>query len=283
MDLNGQGLIDEGYASLRTALAIAEEIHDVEGISRAYVNLSDTMFLAGDTTGAADVVDEAMPVIEAIGVKAYAGVYVLHNGVLINGELGRWEKARAQADEAARTRTYLQSERYGLSRLIGILVASGDADAAARVDYLDDILAGAWMEAQVHGSLHTARAELALWAGHPMDAVQAVRRGLSELARSEWYWFPIRLTRLGATAAADLREHAETHRDSRLAEAAAQTGDEFAAARARLLTVSRAMQSGPSSTRRGPRSPWRRRRTVVEQAPTCRARGEPHASGGRVG
>ena len=48
VDLNGQGLIDEGYASLRTALAIAEEIHDVEGISRAYVNLSDTMFLAGD-------------------------------------------------------------------------------------------------------------------------------------------------------------------------------------------------------------------------------------------
>ena len=244
VDLNGQGFADEGNASLRAALAIAEEVHDVEGISRAYVNLSDTLLLAGDSMRAADVVDEAMPVIEALGVKAYAGVYVLHNGVLINGELGRWEKARAQADEAARTRTWIQSERYGLSRLIGIVVASGDPDAAARVDYLDDILAGASMEAQVHGSLHTARAELALWDGRPQDAAQAVRRGLAELAQSEWYWFPTRLTRLGATAAADMAALAETRKDADLAEAAMTAGAEFGAARARLLAICERTQSG---------------------------------------
>jgi hypothetical protein len=87
VDLNGQGLVDAGNASLRESLAIALEVNDLEGIARAYINLTDVLFLGGDIEGAADVVDEAEPVIASIGMSAYAGVYLLHNGVLINAEL----------------------------------------------------------------------------------------------------------------------------------------------------------------------------------------------------
>ena len=244
VDLNGQGLVDAGNASLRESLAIALEVNDLEGIARAYINLTDVLFLGGDIEGAADVVDEAEPVIASIGMSAYAGVYLLHNGVLINAELGRWDKARRQADEAVRTRNWIQSERYGLARLVDVLVASGDPDAGARLDHLDDLLAGAWMEGQVIGSFHAARTEFALWDGRPSDAVAAARRGLDELSEAEWFWFPLRLCRLGATAAADLAEQARAHRDPALEATAVEAAREFRETRDRIVRETEATQSG---------------------------------------
>jgi DNA-binding CsgD family transcriptional regulator/tetratricopeptide (TPR) repeat protein len=244
VDLAGQGLADAGIASLRDSLAIANEVHDVEGIARAYINLTDCLMLSGDMEAAADTVDEAVPVIEAIGMMGYAGVFVLHNGALINGELGRWEKGRAQAELAVRTRNWLQSERYGLARLVGILVATGDPEAGRRLEHLDDLLAGAWMEGQVIGSFHAARVELALWEGRPADAIDAARRGLGDLADAEMFWFPLRLCRLGASAAADLAELARSRRDDELAATAEAAGHEFLEKREAIVTLNRSMQAG---------------------------------------
>jgi DNA-binding CsgD family transcriptional regulator len=245
VDLTGQGHPDEGHASLRAALAIAHAIGDLEGIGRAYINLSDSRLLGGDPLGAVAIVDEAIPVCESLGLMSYAGIFVLLNAVLVNAELGRWDIARAQADQAFRTQSWLQTERYGLSRLVGIQVASGDPDVSERLAYLDDILAGAWMEAQIHGSYHAARVEHALWQGRPAEALEGARRGLDQLASVEGSWFPLRITRLAASAAADLAEVARSRRDPALEAQAERTGLEFAAERERLRVASEAIQAGP--------------------------------------
>ena len=105
VDLSGQGRPMPATRPCASRLAIAQEVNDVEGIARAYINLTDVLFLGGDIERAADVVDEA----DARRSRRSAcprtpACTCCHNGVLINAELGRWDKARRQADEAVRTR-----------------------------------------------------------------------------------------------------------------------------------------------------------------------------------
>ncbi len=247
LDLTAEGRCEDGIAALEQALKIALDLSNVDDIGRAYVNLSDALFFCGEGARAAEVVDQGIRVAESVGIASSYGSFIRQNGVLFAFDIGRWaEAARLAADSFAIQHASPLNDRYGLARWVSLLVASGDETAAARLDQLGRLLE-APVESQFSGPYHAARAELALWQGRPAEALGSVWLGLAQLSHSDWYWYHLRLLRLGARATADLAEVARARRDARAERDASSAGDEIQRALEPILAASLARQSGPDA------------------------------------
>jgi len=248
LDLGAEGRCDEGDAALREALQIALEVGNVDDIGRAYVNLSDTLFFCGEGVRAMAVVDEGIRVTERIGIASAYGTVIRQNGVLYAFDLGRWaDAAQLAAESVAIQHASPLNDRYGLARWVGLLVATGDATASARLDQLGVLLEGVPVESQFSGPYHAARAEFALWQGRPEEAIRSVRDGLAQISHSDWYWYHLRLLRHGVRAAADLAELARARRDAVAERDAIGAGDDLEGAVGPMVAVSLARQSGPDA------------------------------------
>ncbi len=248
LDLASEGRCDDGVATLEQALRIALDLGNVDDIGRAYVNLSDALFFCGEGARAARVVDDGIRVSERVGIASSYGRFIRQNGILFAFDLGRWaDAARLAADSFAIQHASPLGDRYGLARWVGLLVASGDETAAARLDQLGRLLEGAPVESQFSGPYHAARAEFALWQARPADALGSVQLGLAQMSHSDWYWYHLRLLRLGAWAAADLADVARARRDPAAEQDAIRAGDEIQCALEPMLAASLARQSGPDA------------------------------------
>lgn len=275
LDLMAEGRCTEGVAALEQALRIALDLGNVDDIGRAYVNLPDALFFSGEGARAAEVVDEGIRVAESVGIASSYGSVIRQNGVLYAFDLGRWaEASRLAADSFAIEHASPLNDRYGLARWVGLLVAMGDETAAARLDQLDRLLEGLPVESQFSGPYHAARAEFALWQARPADALGSVRLGLAQISHSDWYWYHLRLLRLGARAAADLAEVARARRDPVAERDATRAGDEIQRALEPILAASLARQSGPDAQET-------RAEAATIAAEDARMRGAPDADAWR--
>ena len=210
----GRGV--EGVAALEEAHRIAIEVGDDDDIGRANVNLATALLVSGELDRAADVVRDGLVEAQRIGIASSYGCYLAHDGVQILTELGRWREAFDLA-VATFERQHVEPhlDRYGLPRLVPLLVSLGDASAAARLDELGRLLEGAPREGQFWVPYQGARTEHHLWQGRPEQALQAALRGLEAVDVATLGSFPLSMVRLGAWAAADLAELGRAGRDAR--------------------------------------------------------------------
>ena len=249
LDLVAEGRSDDGVAALEQALEIAHEIRNADDVGRAYVNLADARFFCGDVGRAAAVVDEGVRVADAFGIGSSYGCFIRQTGVLINYDLGHWQEASRLATESfAIAQAGPHMDRYGLARWVGLLVATGAPEAGARLDRLEELIREAPAEYQFSGPYYAARAELALWHGRPADALETVRQGMAHLASKEtWFWYVIRLHRIGARAVADLAEVARARRDRAAEAEAIGLAADLRDSRERTVTASLALQTGQAA------------------------------------
>jgi hypothetical protein len=164
-----------------------------------------------------------MRAAQVIGIASTYGAFIGHNAVQIDYELGRWNRAAALADDLEIAQAQPPASRYGLTRWIPLVISRGDfVSAHTQLERLRLQTEGLPVEGQFHGGYHAARAELALWEGRPAQALDAIEKGLAQLAHAEWTFYHPRLFRLGARAAADLAETARARRDGPAERAASE-------------------------------------------------------------
>lgn len=237
LDLSAEGRGTEAVASLREALAIAYEVADADDIGRAYVNLAEALVRVGRLEEAADAAEAGMAAAREVGIASTYGAFIRADAVQIDFELGRMDEARRlMEDPWGSGTTALQAHRYDLARHVGLLVATGDPTADAKIRELREHLASIPLESQFHGALWIAEAEALSWAGRPAEALDLVRSALVELDGNEWTWCRIRLGRIGVGVAADTAAVARARRDSVAADRAAAAGEAIADATLSLLT-----------------------------------------------
>ncbi len=225
LDLAAEGACPEAVASLQEALEIAREVADADDIGRAYVNLGEARMYCGDIRGAVDVAREGIKAAEAVGVTRVYGQFIREHGIAALYELGEWDEAGRLADESfgddIRAR---QQVRYGLSRWVALLVATGDDEAEARLEQLRGLLDGFPAETQFNLPYRVAAAEWALWQGDPGTALESINQGIRETENRISHWLHPRLYRVGMWAAAELAAVARARRDTDGVEAAIVAG-----------------------------------------------------------
>ena len=248
LDLAAEGRCTEAPAALEKALEIALEARNADDVGRAYTNLADALFFCGDVSGAAEVIDQGVRVADEFGIASSYGCYIRYTGVLINFDLGRWEAASRLATESvAIAQSGSHVDRYGLARSVGLLVATGAPEAAARIERLAESIREGPVESQFSGPYYAAQAELALWQGRPADALGVIQRGLAHMASKDtWYWYLVRIHRIGARAVADLADVARARRDPAAEQEAFRHASDLREARGHTVAASLAFQTGPA-------------------------------------
>jgi DNA-binding CsgD family transcriptional regulator/tetratricopeptide (TPR) repeat protein len=198
------GISQPGIDALEQALAIAREVRNADDIGRAYVNLTDALFLAGETRAALARGLQGAAEADDIGIGPVYGYFIRMNGVFHAFDLGEWQLAQHLLAEAtARHAEDAGSERYRLGYSLALEVALGWPQAT------DD-----WERAQVlirsdpaatTGSLppQLGGIELQLWAGRPDEAITIAEDCLDRLSVTGASPLILRVARLGARAAAD--------------------------------------------------------------------------------
>jgi DNA-binding NarL/FixJ family response regulator/tetratricopeptide (TPR) repeat protein len=255
LDLAVEGRCAEAVTALEQATQIAHEARNADDIGRAYINLTDALLFCGDIARAAQVVDDGIRVCDEFGTTGWYGCYVRQNGVLINHELGRWSRAHqllAESDAILDSRLVNSSpgmaDRYGLARAASLLVGSGAPDALARLDLLEGLIHEGPVEVQFSGMYYIARAEYALWQDRPEEGLNVVEMGLADLASKQtWYWYLVRLHRIGARAAADAAEVGRARRDRVVEQEVLRRAAVLRESRRRTVAASLALPSGAAA------------------------------------
>jgi tetratricopeptide (TPR) repeat protein len=247
LDLVALGKTEESIAALEEAHRIEVEIGNTDDIGRANVNLANALMISGDCETAADVVRRGVAEAQELGIASSYGCYIAHHGTIVLYELGEWEAAaRLSAQAFAMEHLELHADRYGLSRLVPLLVSSGDPAAQTRLDQLGRLLEGGPAEGQFWAPYNTARAEHELWLGRPDAALDGVRHAYAAIAQIRLYWYPLRLLRVGARAAADLAELGRARRDAAAERTAREGWDELDASLRPLLAQTYEVHHGAS-------------------------------------
>jgi DNA-binding NarL/FixJ family response regulator/tetratricopeptide (TPR) repeat protein len=275
LDLAAMGRTEEGIAALEDAHRIAVEIGNIDDIGRASVNLANALQVTGYNERAADVVRAGIAEARELGIASSYGAYLAHQGTIVLYELGEWQAAAdMSADAFATEHLELHADRYGLARLVPLLVSSGDEHAELRLDQLGHLLEGGPAEGQFWAPYHTARAEYETWQGHPDVALSGVRSGYAAIADISLYYYKLRLLRIGARAAADLADQARARRDKALERSAREGWDELDARLRPLLAQTYEMHHGPTEAEA-------RAEAATIEAELARLRAEPQVDAWR--
>jgi len=221
LDYCALGRAPEGVAALEEAHRIGVEVGNNDDIGRADVNLANALLYSGQPERGAVVVREGIAEAQRLGIASSYGCYIAHTGVQILNDLGRWDEALDLANWAFGLQ-HLEPhlDRYGLARLVPLLVSMGDPTAIERLDQLGRLLEGVPPEGQFATPYHGARAEYLLWQGRPEEALSVGMRGLESAESATLGWYPLRLLLIAARCAAETAELARARHDDALAEVA---------------------------------------------------------------
>ena len=199
-----QGRFDDAIAAIREARDIAEELHDLEELSRSYVNLGQTLDSSGHLEEAAKVAREGAAMCEREGIAGTEALLATElSGRLMR--LGHWDEAGRLTDDLI-DRTLSGVHRSGALAARGHLDALQGHPEQARVA-LDE---AERTQRQAAGAMWTApvaigRAEAALWAGDPREAARVIHAELATYtAQDDDPTFVPPVLCLGARAEADL-------------------------------------------------------------------------------
>ena len=241
----GQMPAEEGLAPMQEAAARARATGDLPNLSRALVNISDTLFELGRYEESAAAAAEGVPHADRVGVSRTTGVFLLANHAEALIALGRWDEADARCAEAARLDPPGTLAVPWLRLRARLRLARGHEGAEPLVTRAVGFLGRPFLNEENRLSLQELRTLGELQSGDLAAAVSAARTAVAEpaIAGTPRYGWPL------LAAAATAVERAPTELDvadlrSRIAELAAGLSTQYAAYRAYSAQVAATLDGG---------------------------------------
>jgi DNA-binding CsgD family transcriptional regulator/tetratricopeptide (TPR) repeat protein len=201
------GDVEEGISLLRRSRDLALERRQIEQVM-AITNLSDVLDLAGRTAEGLAEIEAGMEALRANPERTSYDTFMELQGVSLMIKLGRLRELEAGlpapkfGDSVGTTPIFLAELRTRLALLTGDV-----ATARRRLDEFRRLCLGTrdpqWME-----PLHAHEAHLALLEDRPVEARDAIRRGIDSLGSSQEGARLVRLAWIGLMAEATAAERA---------------------------------------------------------------------------
>jgi DNA-binding CsgD family transcriptional regulator/tetratricopeptide (TPR) repeat protein len=202
----GEG-VEVAIDRVRAGLSLALDGDHVLVASRGYVNLSDTLEMAGRHEEAVAVAMDGIILAQRFGVSRTLGNFLVGNVVEPLGRLGRWRDAEDLVIEALRSQPAGVNAATLYDSRSGILVLQGRLDEAESDRLRALALVGTGAEDQFSLPMVATAAEIARQRGDLPAALQLIRGALARdesdpTVRGSRYLWP--LVWLGARIDADL-------------------------------------------------------------------------------
>ena len=213
VDRASAGEIEAALDDIRAALAIAEEVGNVDDIGRAYANWIWILDIAGRLDESIEVAEAGVALTERLGLMRFFGAHLLCGAADNLYRLGRWDESE-QAVRRAQEHAVVGINEILIEELNGRLaMARGRFDEAAK--HLNPLapLAERTADVQFISPVESSLAELAVWQGRPDDAAATTTAALQridftpEVKIGELY-------ALGVRAYADVAELARARRST---------------------------------------------------------------------
>jgi DNA-binding CsgD family transcriptional regulator/tetratricopeptide (TPR) repeat protein len=197
----------EGIDHMHHALQLAEDIGDLVGLERAYVNVTDALTMLGRLWEAARLARAGLKTLSRYGVDS---ALLPANWIEALLATGQWDEAdrlsaTALRDTTTSFRSWLLVLRAELETARGRFHAAAEHLEAARAAADPDHVLGRY-DARV--------AELALWERRWTDADRTITDGLTRASRREAAQIRVQLCALGLRAQAELAALARARRDA---------------------------------------------------------------------
>jgi DNA-binding CsgD family transcriptional regulator/tetratricopeptide (TPR) repeat protein len=183
--LGAMAHFDEGIVLLETALDIANDVHALDDLCRAYVNLSETLLQAEQFDDAMRVARAGARLARESGLHRQYGSYLLANAAMVAFHTGDWD------DVDATTALALSLDAQAMAALrvnvvrARMLTARADFDGAQAVLLPALDLASRAADVQHAAVAHVAHAEWFAAQGQTADALTAAERALTLAAESD--------------------------------------------------------------------------------------------------
>jgi DNA-binding CsgD family transcriptional regulator/tetratricopeptide (TPR) repeat protein len=167
------GHVDEGIASFREGMRIAEVLGSVEGQALGYTNLAALLDRVGRAEDALAVAREGFAVVARNGLaRTFGGSLRAHEARMLF-HLGRWDEAEAVVDAGLDLVPVAPHRLFLLAQRARIAAARGRADEADAAHAEATVLERSLGSTEYASALLEARAETAAWSGH-LEAGRAV-------------------------------------------------------------------------------------------------------------
>ncbi|GAB1690308.1 helix-turn-helix transcriptional regulator [Krasilnikovia sp. M28-CT-15] len=182
---------EDGLATMRAAEKQARVAGHLPTLTRALVNISDTLFTLGRYEESAEAADEGVPYADRVGVGRTTGVFLLANHAEALLALGRWDEADARLAQSARLDPPGTLALPWLGLRARLRLARGHEGAEPLVTRAVGFLTRPFLHADNRLSLLNLRIEGALHAGDTAAALAAARAAMAEPAivtRPRYSW-----------------------------------------------------------------------------------------------
>jgi DNA-binding CsgD family transcriptional regulator/tetratricopeptide (TPR) repeat protein len=210
------GDVDEGIATYRQGLDIAERLGGVEGIALGHANLAALLDRVGRSQASLDAALAGFAITQRLGVARTYGGGLLGHAAKALFDLGRWDEATRVADEG------LALDPVGASAMVLRVSRARVATDRGRFDeareHLDVAAAIDGGRSRHHWSVVAATAELDAWQGR-LEPIRAAVESALDTAGDEALdphlgWLAWHATRAEADAATAARaRHADASVD----------------------------------------------------------------------
>jgi DNA-binding CsgD family transcriptional regulator/tetratricopeptide (TPR) repeat protein len=206
-DLAYLGQDEEGLVHFRLALQLAEEIGDLIGLERAYINFTDALTMLGRLRESVRLGQSGLEAMRRYGIES---ALLVSNQVEALLAIGDWDEAERLS--AAALRRITSSFPYVLLIFrADVEIGRGEFDAArAHLEAASATL----REDRLLGLYDTHLADLALWERRWTDADGAIRDGLRQARPREAAQIRVQLCAKGLRAQAELAALARARRDA---------------------------------------------------------------------
>ena len=230
-DLGFMGDSDAGAAMTRAAIAIAEEVHELDDIGRGYACNGSVLHGAGHIEEALAVSLEGARRMRDLGMGATYGAFIAMNACDELTVLGRWDEALELAREVQPIARGT-SRVFASQQLAHLFAHRGDFESAGRALAELSQTLGPGVEAQFNGPIAADEIDLAMLTGETAVGRRVTDRILPILRQTEDRPLQGRVLVAALRLEANTGERARAARDSRsLEEAVARANSHLDAVR----------------------------------------------------
>ncbi len=177
------GDVEAGIAEFRKGQAIGEALGSIEGMALAATNLAGLLDRVGRSEESLEAARAGYAMTERYGVARTYGAILLGHAAKAELALGRWDDAERSTSLGLRRGATDHGALWLQVNRARLLVGRGRfAEAAVLLDRaraIDERLGGT----DHRTALLAAEAELAVWSGHPEDALAPGEHGLATMER----------------------------------------------------------------------------------------------------
>lgn len=233
-DMGFMGDPDGGAVLTREAIAIAEEVQDLDGIGRGYACLASVLDAGDHQEEATNVSLEGADRMRELGMGATYGAFIAMNASDGLTWLGRWDEAIALVREVQPIARGT-SRIFAMAQLARLLTLRGDFEPAHKAIVEISRLLGPGVEAQFNAPIAATQIELARLTGDDVEGRRVADHVIPMLAQTEQRGLSGLVFVAALRLEAGTGERARAARDTRALDAAVARSDAFLDAVRRLV------------------------------------------------